>query len=324
MTKEMNIENNFDVIVIGGGPAGLTAGIYLSRAKLSVLILNEGTVGGQMVLTHEIANYPGIESISGYELARNMKVQAQKFGCKIRSNVKITSLDLDHEIKKVTINDKDTFTSNAVIIATGGKSRMIGAKDEEEFKGKGISYCATCDGDFFQDKDIIVVGGGNSALEEAVSLTRYASKVTIVHQFDHFQAFEYYVNEAKKNSKIDFIMESKIIEFIGKERLSSVKIQNQRTEEIFEMKIDGVFIFIGYAPNTESLDGIIELNESKEILVDKNLMTNLPGVYAAGDSIHKKYRQVTTAVGDGTIAALGAAEYVNNLKKINEAAVSIQ
>jgi thioredoxin reductase (NADPH) len=306
MTKEMNIENNFDVIVIGGGPAGLTAGIYLSRAKLSVLILNEGTVGGQMVLTHEIANYPGIESISGYELARNMKVQAQKFGCKIRSNVKITSLDLDHEIKKVTINDKDTFTSNAVIIATGGKSRMIGAKDEEEFKGKGISYCATCDGDFFQDKDIIVVGGGNSALEEAVSLTRYASKVTIVHQFDHFQAFEYYVNEAKKNSKIDFIMESKIIEFIGKERLSSVKIQNQRTEEIFEMKIDGVFIFIGYAPNTESLDGIIELNESKEIL------------------IHKKYRQVTTAVGDGTIAALGAAEYVNNLKKINEAAVSIQ
>ena len=317
------MDNHFDVIVIGGGPAGLTAGIYLSRAKLNTLILNEGTVGGQMVLTHEIANYPGIEKISGYELARNMKSQAQKFGCTIKSNIKITSLDLKEEIKKVTVNHNDVFTSNAVIIATGGKSRMVGAKGEKEFKGKGISYCATCDGDFFQDKEIIVVGGGNSALEEAVSLTKYASKVTVVHQFDHFQAFEYYVNEAKNNSKIDFIMESKIIEFIGEEKLSYVRIQNQRTEEISEMKIDGVFIFIGYVPNTESLEEIIDLNESKEIIVDKNLMTNLPGVYAAGDSIQKRYRQVTTAVGDGTIAALGAAEFINNLKQINEEAVSI-
>ena len=317
------MDNHFDVIVIGGGAAGLTAGIYLSRAKLNTLILNEGAVGGQMVLTHEIANYPGIEKISGYELARNMKSQAQKFGCRIKSNIKITSLDLKEEIKKVTVNHNDVFTSNAVIIATGGKSRMVGAKGEKEFKGKGISYCATCDGDFFQDKEIIVVGGGNSALEEAVSLTKYASKVTVLHQFDHFQAFEYYVNEAKNNSKIDFIMESKIIEFIGDEKLSYVKIQNQRTKEISEMKIDGVFIFIGYVPNTESLEGIIELNESKEIIVDKNLMTNLHGVYAAGDSIQKRYRQVTTAVGDGTIAALGAAEYINNMKKIIEVAVSI-
>jgi thioredoxin reductase (NADPH) len=317
------MDRHFDVIVIGGGAAGLTAGIYLSRAKLNTLILNEGAIGGQMVLTHEIANYPGVENISGYELARNMKSQAQKFGCSIKSNIKITSMELREEIKRVIVNDNDVFTSNAVIIATGGKSRMIGANGENEFKGKGISYCATCDGDFFQDKEIIVVGGGNSALEEAVSLTRYASKVTIVHQFDHFQALEYYINEAKKNSKIDFIMESKIIEFIGNEKLSSVKIQNQRTEEISKMKIDGVFIFIGYVPNTESLEGIIELNESKEIIVDKNLMTNLPGVYAAGDSIQKRYRQVTTAVGDGTIAALGAAEYINNLKKIKEEAVTI-
>ena len=317
------MDKNFDVIVIGGGAAGLTAGIYLSRAKLNTLILNEGAIGGQMVLTHEIANYPGIENISGYELARNMKSQAQKFGCSIKSNIKITSLELKEEIKRIIVNNNDVFTSDAVIIATGGKSRMIGAIGENDFKGKGISYCATCDGDFFQDKEIIVVGGGNSALEEAVSLTRYASKVTIVHQFDHFQAFEYYVNEAKKNNKIDFIMESKIIEFIGNEKLSSVRIQNQQTEEIYEMKIDGVFIFIGYVPNTETLEGIIELNESKEIIVDKNLMTNLPGVYAAGDLIQKRYRQVTTAVGDGTIAALGAAEYINNLRKIKEETVPI-
>jgi thioredoxin reductase (NADPH) len=311
----MDLQNHFDVIVIGGGAAGLTAGIYLSRAKMKTLILNEGTVGGQMVLTHEIANYPGIESISGYELARNMKSQAQKFGCVIKSNIKITEFDLAGDVKKITVNNKDTYTSNAVIIATGGRSRTIGAIGEDEFKGKGISYCATCDGDFFQDKEIIVVGGGNSALEEAVSLTKYASKVTIVHQFDHFQAFQHYVEEAKAHPKIDFIMESKIIEFIGNEKLERVKIQNQRTNEITEMNIDGVFIFIGYVPNTEKLKGIVELNQWNEIIVDKNMATNIPGVFAAGDSIAKRFRQVTTAVADGTIAALAASEYVNNLKK---------
>ena len=309
------MDNHFDVIVIGAGAAGLTAGIYLSRAKMKTLILNEGTVGGQMILTHEIANYPGVENISGYELARNMKIQAQKFGSVIKSNIKITSLSLAGEIKRVTVNNKDEYTSQAVIIATGGKSRAIGAPGEEEFKGKGISYCATCDGDFFQDKEIIVVGGGNSALEEAVSLTKYASKVTIVHQFDHFQALEHYVEEAKNNSKISFIMESKIIQFGGEERLSSVKIQNQRTNEITDMNIDGVFIFIGYVPNTERLENIVGLNQWKEIIVDANMATNLPGVFAAGDSIAKRYRQVTTAVADGTIAALSASEYVNNSKK---------
>ena len=309
------MDNHFDVIVIGAGAAGLTAGIYLSRAKVKTLILNEGAVGGQMVLTHEIANYPGVENISGYGLARIMKTQAQKFGCVIKSNLKITFLELNDEIKKVTVNDKEIYTSNAVIISTGGKSRMIGAINEDKFKGKGISYCATCDGDFFQDKEIIVVGGGNSALEEAVSLTKYASKVTVVHQFDHFQALEHYVDEAKKNEKIDFIMESKIIEFIGDEKLEAVKIQHQTTNAIIEMKIDGVFIFIGYVPNTESLEDIVELNEWKEIVVDKNMKTNLNGVYAAGDSIQKRYRQVTTAVADGTIAALAAVEYINELKK---------
>lgn len=309
------MQNHYDVIVIGGGAAGLTAGIYLSRAKVNTLILNEGAIGGQMVLTHEIANYPGVESISGYELARIMKSQAQKFGCTIKSNLKITDLDLNGEIKKVTVNNKDVYTAHAVIIATGGKSRTIGAPGEEEFKGKGISYCATCDGDFFQDKEIIVVGGGNSALEEAVSLTKYASKVTIVHQFDHFQAFEHYVDEAKKNPKINFIMESKIIEFIGDEKLNKVRIEHQFTHEITEMNIDGVFVFIGYVPNTEKLEGVVELNNWKEIIVDKNLATNLPGVFAAGDSIAKRYRQVTTAVADGTIAALSAAEFVNNIKK---------
>ncbi|MCX6169479.1 MAG: thioredoxin-disulfide reductase [Ignavibacteriales bacterium] len=309
------MENHFDVIVIGAGAAGLTAGIYLSRAKVSTLILNEGAVGGQMVLTHEIANYPGVESISGYQLARNMKTQAQKFGCVIKSNIKITKLDLEGEIKSVEVNNKEVYTAHSIILATGGKSRTLGVPGEEQFKGKGISYCATCDGDFFQDKEIIVVGGGNSALEEAVSLTKYASKVTIVHQFDNFQALEHYVEEAKNNSKINFIMESKIIEFAGDESLKKVRIQNQATLKIIEMSVDGVFIFIGYVPNTEKIGDKIALNNYGEIIVDKNMGTNIAGVYAAGDSIAKRYRQVTTAVADGTIAALSSSEYINNIKK---------
>jgi thioredoxin reductase (NADPH) len=309
------MSNHFDAIIVGAGAAGLTAGIYLSRAKVKTLILNEGAVGGQMVLTHEIANYPGIESISGYELARNMKLQAQKFGTTIKSNIRITSFDLNSQPKRFIVNGKDEYTSDVVIITTGGRSRTLGVPGENEFKGKGISYCATCDGDFFQDKEIIVVGGGNSALEEAASLTKYASKVTVVHQFDHFQAFEHYVNEAKANPKIDFIMESKIVEFIGDEKLRKVKIQNQKSGEVFEIDIDGVFIFIGYVPNTEMFEGILELNQYKEIVVDKNMATNIPGVFAAGDSIAKRYRQVTTAVGEGTVAALSAAEYLNKFEK---------
>jgi thioredoxin reductase (NADPH) len=309
------MENHFDAIVIGAGAAGLTAGIYLSRARVNTLILNEGAVGGQMVLTHEIANYPGVESISGYQLARNMKTQAQKFGCVIKSNIKITKLDIEGETKSVEVDNKEVYTAYSIILATGGKSRTLGVPGEEKFKGKGISYCATCDGDFFQDKEIIVVGGGNTALEEAVSLTKYASKVTIVHQFDAFQALEYYIEEAKNNPKINFVMEAKIIDFTGDESLQRVRIQNQGTQEITEMKVDGVFIFIGYIPNTEKIGDKIALNNYGEIIVDKNMTTNITGVYAAGDSIAKRYRQVTTAVADGTIAALSASEYVNELKK---------
>jgi len=316
-------ENHYDVIVIGAGAAGLTAGIYLSRAKVKTLILNEGAVGGQMVLTHEIANYPGVESISGYELARNMKSQAIKFGCVIKSNIKITKMDITGKLKSIEVNGKLTYTSDAVIIATGGRSRTLGVINEDKFKGKGISYCATCDGDFFTDKEIIVVGGGNSALEEAVSLTKYASKVTIVHQFDHFQALEHYVDEAKKNPKINFIMESTVSGFYGEDSLEYVTIKNLKTGQEYEMKIDGVFVFIGYVPNTESLKGIVELNNYGEIIVDQSMRTNLPGVFAAGDSIAKRYRQVTTAVADGTIAALSASEFVNETKKEKEAEVLV-
>lgn len=314
--------NHFDAIVIGGGPAGLTAGIYLSRARLRTLILNEGTVGGQMVLTHEIANYPGVESINGYQLGTIMQKQAKSFGCEIRSNIHLEDLSLSGKIKSVTLSDGKAFTADAVILSPGGRPRTLGVIGEDAFKGRGISYCATCDGDFFTDKEIIVVGGGNSALEEAVSLTKYASKVTIIHQFDHFQAFKYAVDEAKSNEKIHFIMKSVIESFNGKEKLESVNIRNLDTGELFNFAADGVFIFIGYLPNTDFLKDKIALNQYGEIPVNQSMETNVRGVYAAGDSIAKRFRQVTTAVGEGTIAALAASEYLHKLKSENIAVMS--
>jgi thioredoxin reductase (NADPH) len=311
----MTENKHYDAIVIGAGPAGLTAGIYLSRGKSRTLILDEGTVGGQMILTHEIANYPGVEKISGYQLSLIMKNQAKTFGCDIRSNITIADFDLAGEIKKLSLSDGIVYTSDVIILTPGGRSRTIGVEGEAIFKGRGISYCATCDGDFFSGKEIIVVGGGNSALEEAVSLTKYASKVTIVHQFDHFQAFEHAVEEAKSNPKISFLLESEIASFYGNEKLESVDIKNIRSGDIYNFRTDGVFIFIGYVPNTEFLKGRIELNQWGEIIVRNDMSTSIKGVFAAGDSTAKKFRQVTTAVGDGTIAALAASEYINTIRK---------
>ena len=307
--------NHYDSIIIGAGPAGLAAGIYLSRARSKTLIINDGVVGGQMILTHEIANYPGVESISGYGLANIMKKQAETFGCEIISNVTISELNLNDEIKRVTLKEGNTFTSSSVVLTPGGRSRTLGIPGENKFKGRGVSYCATCDGDFFTNKEIVVVGGGNSALEESVSLTKYASKVTLVHQFDHFQAFEYAIEEARKNPKIEFIMESALTGISGDEKLNLVNIKNLKTGEMSYYKTDGVFIFIGYVPNTEFLMDKVELNKWGEIVVNSEMETSIKGVFAAGDSIAKKYRQVTTAVGEATIAALAAASYINQLKK---------
>jgi thioredoxin reductase (NADPH) len=267
-----------------------------------------------MVLTHEIANYPGVESISGYQLASIMKKQAKAFGCHIKSNTSVFAIEPESELKSVSLSDGNTYTAHSIILTPGGRPRTLGVAGEDNFKGKGISYCATCDGDFFTDKEIVVVGGGNSALEEAVSLTKYASKVTIVHQFDHFQAFEHAVEEAANNPKISFIMESAITAFHGNENLESVDIKNLISGETHNFKTDGTFIFIGYLPNTEFLKGKVDMNKWGEILVKGDMSTNIEGVYAAGDSTAKRFRQVTTAVGDGTVAALAVSDYLNELK----------
>lgn len=306
----------FDNIILGGGPAGLTAGIYLARAKLSVLIIDQGSVGGQIILTHKVANYPGVIETSGYLLAGSMKKQAKDFGCKIVSSSKVTKMDLKSSLKLIEVDGEDTYISDSVIIASGGEPRSLGLESEKKLKGKGVSYCATCDGDFFQDQDIVVIGGGNSALEEAVSLTKYANSVTIVHQFDHFQGYEHAIRKAKDHPKVRIILESVIDEFIGEESLTSVRIKSLKDGSLSTISATGAFIFIGYVPRTEAFRNIVKLNERNEIIVDQDMKTSLKGVFAAGDVISKRYRQITTAVSDGTIAALSVLEYKNKNRSI--------
>ena len=305
-------QTHYDAIVLGGGPAGLTAGIYLARANLKTLIINEGSIGGQMVLTHAVANYPGVPENSGRNISQTMKQQAKNFGCKIESNVEITKLDLTSDKKLVEIDDDEVFSADTIILATGGKPRTIGAINEKRFKGLGISYCATCDGDFYTDKDVVVIGGGNSALEEAVSLTKWVKSITIIHQFDNFQAHEKAIEEATNNKKISFIFEADVIEFIGDNQISGVKYRDKKTDTIKIISTEGVFIYIGYIPNVDQFKDVIKINDRNEIITDSEMKTNIKGVFAAGDVVQKKYRQITTAVSDGTVAALSAIEYLQS------------
>ncbi|MCE1202038.1 MAG: thioredoxin-disulfide reductase [Bacteroidia bacterium] len=306
---------HYDTIIIGAGPAGLTAGIYLSRAKANVLILDSGVAGGQMVLTHDIANYPGFESISGYDLANRMKNQAKNFGCKIMSGISISDIDFESERKWLRLSNGKEFTADTIVLATGGRSKSLGVPGEDKFRGRGISYCATCDGDFFTGKTIAVVGGGNTALEEADSLTKYASHVSIIHILDSFQGFQHAQDVARNNPKIDIRMQSRITEFVGDDKLEAVMVENLLTGEHYRLDLDGVFIFIGYEANTDFLKGrCISLNERGEVVVDSGMQTNIPGVFAAGDANAKRYRQITLATADGTLAALSAMEYLNKRK----------
>ncbi|MBU1069433.1 FAD-dependent oxidoreductase [Myxococcota bacterium] len=305
----------YDAIVLGGGPAGLTAAIYLARARLSTLVLDTGTPGGQMNLSHEVANYPGVLVTSGAELGRIMRSQAESFGARVISQVDLLGLDLKSELKLVEVEDEGVFSAPVVILAPGGSPRTLGLDSERRFMGRGISYCATCDGDFFAGQDIAVIGGGNSALEEAVSLTKYASSVTILHEFDHFQAHPWAVEQARTNPKIRFLMEQMVTDFEGDERLAAVTSIHKVTGKTVRVPVTGTFIFIGYVPRTVFLSGQVELSDRGEILTDERMRTNLPGVYAAGDARAKPYRQITTAVSDGTIAAIHAAEVVENWKK---------
>jgi thioredoxin reductase (NADPH) len=307
------MSKHYDVIVMGAGPAGLTAAIYAARARLKTLVLDSSVPGGQVKTTHKVSNYPGFpEDVKGTELAALFAKQAERFGATIARAVEITDFDLKAPEKRFVLDEEDEVTAPAVIVATGAKPRSLGVEGESKFKGRGISYCATCDGAYFEGKDIHVVGGGNSAVEESLFLTQFAKSVTIVHQFDHFQAEAATAQEALSNPKVKVIWNSEPRGFFGEKSLDRMRIENVKTHEVQDLATEGVFVFIGMVPQSEFLKGVLSLNQWGYVETDEGMATSVPGLFVAGDIRSKKFRQITTAVADGTIAALSAQKYVRD------------
>lgn len=303
----------YDLIILGAGPAGLSAGLYAGRAKLNCLIIEKAVPGGQISSTAYVENYPGsMEDPTGMALAERMREQASEY-CKILS-ANVTKVELEGKVKKIHTKDGSIYEAKAVIIATGASHRNLDVKGEKEFASRGVSYCATCDGPFFTDLDIFVVGGGDSALEEALHLTKFAKSVTIIHRRDSFRASKIVVDKCENNEKIKFQYNSVIKEIKGDNQAKSIIIENVKTGEEKELKSDnnqpiGVFIFIGYLPQTEIFQDQIEM-ENGYIKTDEDMKTNLEGVFAVGDTRVKKVRQMVTATSDGCIAAVIANRYL--------------
>lgn len=303
----------YDLIILGAGPAGLSAGLYAGRAKLNCLIIEKAVPGGQISSTSFVENYPGsMEDPTGMALAERMREQASEY-CKILS-ANVTKVELEGKVKKIHTKDGSIYEAKAVIIATGASHRNLDVKGEKEFASRGVSYCATCDGPFFTDLDIFVVGGGDSALEEALHLTKFAKSVTIIHRRDSFRASKIVIDKCENNEKIKFQYDSVIKEIKGDNQAKSIIIENVKTGEEKELKSDdnqpiGVFIFIGYLPQTDIFQGLIEM-ENGYIKTDEDMKTNLEGVFAVGDTRVKKVRQMVTATSDGCIAAVIANRYL--------------
>ena len=300
----------YDVIVLGAGPAGLAAGLYAGRSRLSTLVVEKGKDGGQIAITDDIENYPGqiVEGESGPSLIARMTQQCEKFGVERVSDV-INAVELEGDVKKLK-SAKGEYCGKTLIIATGAFARPIGCKGEKEFMGKGVSYCATCDANFFEDFEVFVVGGGDSAVEEAMYLTKFARKVTIIHRRNELRAAKSIQEKAFKNPKLNFMWDSVVEEVGGDDILQWMKVKNVKTGEITTVEADeedgmfGVFGFIGTVPNTKPFEGIIDMDERGYIKTDADMHTNIPGVYAAGDVRVKSLRQVVTAAADGAIAAV--------------------
>jgi thioredoxin reductase (NADPH) len=307
--------DRYDLVIVGAGPAGLAAAIYAARGRLKTLVLDESVPGGQVKTTHKVSNYPGFpEDIKGTELARAFAAQAERFGATIRRAVEITQHDLSGPLKTFELDEEETVEARAVVVATGAKPRELGVPGESRFRGRGISYCATCDGAYFEGKDIHVVGGGNSAVEESLFHTKFARSVTIIHQFDHFQAEASTAEEALANPKIKVIWDSEPRALSGETALGTITVENVKTKERTELVTDGVFVFIGLVPRADLVKGIVSLNKWGYVETGEDMSTSVPGLYVAGDLRAKQFRQITTAVSDGTIAALAAQKYLKQLE----------
>ena len=300
----------YDVAILGGGPAGLTAAIYASRARLSTVLIERNYPGGQVVMCEKIENYPGhVANTSGYDLSVSMKQQAEKFGAEIKLT-DIATLDLDAPVKVLYASDGEQIRARTIILSLGANPRRLGVPGEMEFIGRGVSYCAVCDAAFFKDKKLVVVGGGDTAVEDSNFLTRYASSVTIVHRRDKFRAQRIIQERALGNPTITVQWNSVVKSIGGKDSVDHVILENVHTNEESHLPVDGVFVLIGLDPNTKLLDGRIALDETGYIITDENMRTNIPGVFAAGDVRHKLLRQIVTACADGAIAATAAEKYI--------------
>jgi thioredoxin reductase (NADPH) len=294
---------NYDVVILGGGPAGLTAGIYLSQAKLKTLIIDPSLAGGQVSTTHEVSNYPGfIGAQKGFMLSHYFSEQAKENGCEFKLAVDVTSVDLD--TLTVVIDGFETIKAKKIIIATGTTPNTMGVPGEAELKGNGISYCATCDAKYFDDKEVIVIGGGNSAVEESDFISKFASKITIIHQFDQFNANKLAQERLFENEKISTLFSHEPRGFKKEGDKILVEVEDLKSKQLKTLKADGVFSFIGWKANIGMFSTSLKLNDWGFVEVNEDMQTNIPNIYAVGDVIAKKYRQITTAVADGTIAAM--------------------
>ncbi|HEY6914764.1 MAG TPA: FAD-dependent oxidoreductase [Paludibacter sp.] len=305
------IVSEYDVAILGGGPAGLTAGIYLGQAKIKTVLIDPALPGGYMGITHQVSNYPGFEQPQpGFMLAHYMSEQAKHTGIDFKVAVDITSVDLVK--KEIVIDELETIKAKKIIIATGTTPNTMNAPGEKEYKGKGISYCATCDAKYFVDKEVTVIGGGNSAVEEALFITKFARKVTMIHQFDKLTANQTAIEQLQGNDKITVMYEHEPRAFEKRGNIMITSIEDLKTKQVKELESDGVFVFIGFKSNVEVLGKQLpERNNWGYIITDEDMKTSIPDVFAVGDIISKKYRQITTAVADGTIAAMTVSKELN-------------
>lgn len=302
----------YDVIIVGAGPAGMAAAIYTGRARLETLILEKGMPGGQILLTDFVENYPGFpEGVVPFELMDNFRKHAEKFGAKIETD-EVKEIRKEGELWHV-VGNKGEYPGRAVIIATGSSYRKLGLPEEVELTGRGISYCGTCDGAFFKDREVAVVGGGDHALTEALFLTKFCTSVKVIHRRDEFRGEKIIQERIFANEKIEVLWDSVIEEIKGKDKLESISIRNVKDETIRELKIDGLFISVGMDPNTSFVKGLVEMDEMEQIKVSQKMTTSQPGIFAAGDVTNACPEQMATAVGTGVAAALAVDEYLSRL-----------
>ena len=316
MEKELQ-EHIYDLVVIGSGPGGMTAALYGSRSDLSTLIIERGAPGGQLINTAEVENYAGFKSIKGPELASNMYEGATQFGAEYTFGDVREIID-GKEYKQIVTSNK-IFKTRTVVIATGAEHKKLGIPGENELNGRGVSYCAVCDGAFFRDRPLVVVGGGDSAVEEGTYLTQFASDVTIVHRRDELRAQSILQDRAFKNDKVNFVWDSVVEKIEGENNVQNLQIRNVKTGEVSDLGADGVFIYIGLLPNTDAFLDLGITDQEGWIETDENMQTSVPGIFAVGDVRQTVLRQVATAVGDGSIAGDAAYKYVESLKEELEA-----